>query len=231
MHNYGLVNGDVDLNGGANAFNNYASGTFYSANVIDLNGGLLWNAGNLSPGGPGFIPRARNSTAAWGKRNSGTYEVDVELKKPSSDFVHATGNADLDGRVDPTIIANPASGKHKVTILTADGGVTNSGIRVKDTALVDYSLRFPNPNDVVLQVDVDFAPKGLKKDESSVGSYLNKAFKNGRIEQAGVPLVLLSSSCRQWALCRMPSTSSPARTTERSAWPNSTRRSALARIK
>ena len=193
VHNYGLVNGDVDLNGGANAFNNYASGTFYSANVIDLNGGLLWNAGNLSPGGPGFI-QSSELNGSLVQTHSGTYEVDVELKKPSSDFVHATGNADLDGRVDPTIIANPASGKHKVTILTADGGVTNSGIRVKDTALVDYSLRFPNPNDVVLQVDVDFAPKGLKKDESSVGSYLNKAFKNGasnKLESLGLALLEL----------------------------------------
>ena len=195
VHNYGLVDGDVDLNGGANAFNNYASGSFYSANVIDLNGGLLSNAGRLSPGGPGFI-QTSELNGSLVQTNSGDYEVDVELKKPSADFIHATGSAALGGEVDPTIIANPASGSHKVTILTADNGVTNNGLSVGDTALVDYSLRFPNPNDVVLEVDVDFAPKGLKKDASAVGSFLNKVFKNGgsnKLDSLGLALLELPS--------------------------------------
>ena len=65
-----------------------------------------------------------------------------------------------------------------MTILTADGGVTNEGLKVKDTAVVDYSLKV-NPNDVVLKTDVNFAPKGLDKEASGVGQKLNQIYKNG----------------------------------------------------
>jgi Autotransporter beta-domain len=193
VQNYGLVDGDVDLGLGMNAFNNYAGARFYSASIINLNGGQLWNAGLLSPGGPGFI-QSSNLNGSLVQTASGSYGVDLELKGPTSDFVHATGTAVLDGKVLPTIIANPASGKHQVTILTADGGVTNNGIGVKDTAIVDYSLKFPNANDVVLKTDVNFAPNGLNKDAKGVGSSLNKAFKKGgsnSMQALGLSLVQL----------------------------------------
>ena len=85
VENYGLVDGDVDLNGGSNAFNNYASGTFYSANVIDLNGGLLWNAGLLSPGGPGVIQTSALNGSLL-QTNSGTYAVDLDLGNKVGDL-------------------------------------------------------------------------------------------------------------------------------------------------
>ena len=104
-----------------------------------MNGGLLLNEGLLSPGGPGAIQTSELNGSLL-QTSYGKYAVDVDMKHAKSDFVHATGNADLDGRVLPSIVANPISGKEKVTILTADGGVINNGLGVKDTALVDYSL-------------------------------------------------------------------------------------------
>jgi outer membrane autotransporter protein len=56
--------------------------------------------------------------------------------------------------------------------------VTDDGIGVKDTALVDYSLLFP-ANDVVLRMTVDFDPSGLAKEKSGVGQHLNDIFKGG----------------------------------------------------
>ena len=56
--------------------------------------------------------------------------------------------------------------------------MTDNGIGVKDTALIDYSLKV-NPNDVVLKTEVDFAPKGLDKGASNVGQNLNQVYKNG----------------------------------------------------
>ena len=177
VENYGLVDGDVDLNGGSNAFNNYASGSFYSANVIDLNGGLLWNAGLLSPGGPGVIQTsALNGSLV--QTNSGTYGVDLDLGNKVGDLVNATGTAGVDGKVAPTVIANPVSGKTDITIIHANGGVADNGAKVKDTAVVDYSLLF-KPNDLILRSDVDFSAKGLNKDASNLGNALNKVFKNG----------------------------------------------------
>jgi uncharacterized protein with beta-barrel porin domain len=190
VENYGLVDGNVDLGLGNSAFNNYAGGSFYSASIINLNGGLLFNEGLLSPGGPGAIQTSELNGSLL-QTSYGKYAVDVDMKHAKSDFVHATGNADLDGRVLPSIVANPISGKEKVTILTADGGVINNGLGVKDTALVDYSLEF-DPNNVRLKIDVDFAPKGLAKGSNLVGSALNKVFKGGGPNKLeGLALALL----------------------------------------
>ena len=177
VENYGLVDGNVDLGYGDNAFNNYAGASFYSASIINLNGGQLFNGGLLSPGGPGVIQSSELNGSLL-QTSSGAYAVDVDMGNANSDFVHATGDADVSGRVLPTIVANPVTGNQQVTILSADGGVTNSGLAVKDTAAVDYSLLF-DPNDVVLSMDVNFAPKGLGKEQGGVGSALNKVFKGG----------------------------------------------------
>ena len=84
--------------------------------------------------------------------------------------------------------------------------MTNSGLAVKDTAAVDYSLLF-DPNDVVLSMDVNFAPKGLGKEQSGVGSALNKVFKGGGPNSMeGLALALLQLPDRS-AICRTPTTS------------------------
>ena len=176
VENSGVVAGDVDLDGGWNAFNNNKSGKFYSGDIIYLGAGnVLTNAGDLSPGGPWNIQTSL-LTGDLVQTSGGQYSVDVDMGKGQSDVVNVTGFADLAGKVSP-ILSNPFSGKQSVTILTADGGVTNDGIGVKDTALIDYSLKV-NPNDVVLKTEVDFAPKGLDKG-AKVGQNLNQVYKNG----------------------------------------------------
>ena len=136
----------------------------------------MTNAGNLSPGGPWNIQTSL-LTGDLLQTPGGKYSVDVNMGNATSDLINVTGFADLAGKVSP-ILSNPFSGKQSVTILTADGGVTDEGLKVKDTAVVDYSLKV-NPNDVVLKTDVDFAPKGLDKGASGVGQNLNQVYKHG----------------------------------------------------
>jgi hypothetical protein len=165
VENSGLVWGDVDLDGGFNAFNNNQGGKFYSGDVIYLGAGnLLTNEGNLSPGGPWSLETSV-LTGDLLQTPAGKYTVDVNMGKATSDRIDIVegGWADLAGKVSP-LISNPVTGKEKVTILTAEGGVIDNGIKVKDTAVADFALHV-NPNDVELKVDVDFAPKGLDKDE------------------------------------------------------------------
>ena len=190
VENYGLVDGNVDLGLGDSAFNNYAGASFYTASIINLNGGQLFNGGLLSPGGPGVI-QSTELNGSLLQSSTGRYAVDVDMGNANSDFIHMNGGADLNGRVLPTIVANPVTGKEQVTILTADGGVINNGVAVKDTALVDYGLEL-DPNNVVLKIDVDFAPKGLAKEQNGVGSVLNKVFKGGGPnDMEGLALALL----------------------------------------
>ncbi|NJO33938.1 MAG: hypothetical protein HC869_13155 [Rhodospirillales bacterium] len=179
VENSGLVWGDVDLDGGWNAFNNNLGGKFYSGDIIHLGAGnLLTNAGDLSPGGQWSLQTSELDGNLL-QTPAGKYSVDVNMGAATSDRVDIIngGWADLAGKVRPTI-SNPVTGKEEVTILTAEGGVTDNGIKVKDTAVVDYTLNV-NPNDVVLKVDVDFAPKGLDKGAGGVGQHLNQVYKNG----------------------------------------------------
>ena len=112
VENYGLVDGNVDLGYGDNAFNNYAGASFYSASIINLNGGQLFNGGLLSPGGPGVIQSSELNGSLL-QTSSGAYAVDVDMGNANSDFVHATGDADVSGRVLPTIVANPVTGNQR----------------------------------------------------------------------------------------------------------------------
>ena len=115
-----MVAGDVDLDGGWNAFNNNKSGKFYSGDIIYLGAGnLLTNAGDLSPGGPWNIQTSL-LTGDLVQTSGGQYSVDVNMGKAKSDLVNVTGFADLAGKVSP-ILTNPFSGKQSVTILTAQG--------------------------------------------------------------------------------------------------------------
>jgi uncharacterized protein with beta-barrel porin domain len=192
VHNSGWVAGDVDLNGGSNAFFNYASATFYSGDVLDLNGGPFQNAGLLSPGGPGVI-KTTELNGSFAQTSSGTYEVDVDMGNAKADLVNATGPASLGGDVKPDIIANPVAGTQVVTILQASGVTNDDPSVVDESALADYALLF-NPNSVVLSATVDFAPDGLAREQDSVGQHLNKVFAGGgpsNMDELGVALIRL----------------------------------------
>ncbi len=72
---------------------------------------------------------------------------------------------------------NPALLTHKFTILSAAGGTTNSGLGLLASPALQAQLLFPNPNDVVLSVDVDFVPDGLNQNETHIGQNLNQILR------------------------------------------------------
>ena len=154
----------------------------------------MLNEGLLSPGGPGVI-QTTELHGDYVQTSSGKYAVDIDQGGGTSDLLNVNagpnndGTAEVDGKVKPDIIANPETGTQTVTILTADGGVTNNGLRVRDTALVDYSLLF-NPNDIQLRMNVDFGSSG-------VGKQLNEVFEGGGpdgLEDLALALLRLESN-------------------------------------
>jgi outer membrane autotransporter protein len=58
--------------------------------------------------------------------------------------------------------------------------IVDNGIEAVDTAAVDFGLIFPDPltMDLVL-LGVNFAPKGLNKNETAIGDNLTKIYENG----------------------------------------------------
>ncbi len=185
IDNFGRMDGSIDLSAGENAIDNKPTGVFNSGSIVWL-GPLaapidtLTNEGLLSPGGYQNV----YTTAITGnlvQTPTGVYGMDLDLKPPANDLITVTGTANLAGDVfvnlvDPLTAPGFAiPGTHTPTILSAAGGVTNSGLNLTafDTAVINYSLIYPNPQDVDLKYVIDYSPAGLTQNQHSVGNAIN----------------------------------------------------------
>ena len=80
-------------------------------------------------------------------------------------------------------------GTHTATILHAQGGVTNSGLTLTafDTAVINYSLIYPDPQDIALKYGIDYSPAGLTQNQHSVGSVID-AIQTAQLSPAFRPI-------------------------------------------
>jgi uncharacterized protein with beta-barrel porin domain len=181
INNSGTVTGNVTLGGGANAFNNFAGATFNAGTIVDLGAaGLLTNTSMLAPGGRNSAPVITALNGNLVQVAGGTFAVDV--RNGTADRINVTGTAALAGTVLPTVNGLTAP-TQQFTILSAAGGTTNNGITlgVQDTAVLDYSLLFPNANDMVLAVTANFLPTGanLTPNQRVTAGHLQGALVGG----------------------------------------------------
>ena len=65
------------------------------------------------------------------------------------------------------------------TILSATGGTTDNGLGLSASPALNAFLTYPNANDVVLNVSVDFFVDGLNRNERALANYLNGAWVAG----------------------------------------------------
>lgn len=178
--NSGMFTGTFDLGGGLNVFNNVAGGVLNSGATLSVGAGnRLNNAGTVSPGGSGTVDISA-LTGNLVQTGAGTLAVDVDPTARTADRFTVTGTADVDGTVDVTVI-NPARGAQSSTILSAAGGVTDSGLALGPTSpALQASLSFPNANDVVLNTSIDFSAGGLNPNQTNIGRTLNTALDSGQ---------------------------------------------------
>jgi uncharacterized protein with beta-barrel porin domain len=187
VSNAGVIIGNVDLGPGKNAFENQTGGTFNAGAMVKLGAGnTLNNSGDLSPGGKGVI-QTTALTGNLAQTSTGRITVDVDPVAGLADRINVSGTAQLAGQV----VVNPINAQSSpsavpLTILHADGGVTNAGVTLVEPATVTYQLKFPDPNDVALQTAVDFVPFGLNRNQTAIGQNFNA------IQAAGIPPALLS---------------------------------------
>lgn len=175
INNDGTIAGNMYAGGpAAVTFNNLAGGIFNSGDDVDLGTGTLTNAGTLSPGGTGTV-RTTALTGSLVQTGTGTFSVDVG--GATADRVTISGTADLAGSVVPNVLSDLTA--NSFTILTAAGGVTNSGLTVIDTPVIDFGLDI-QANTVNLVVNgVDFAISGLNQNQTAVGNNLTAIFNAG----------------------------------------------------
>ncbi len=177
--NTGTWNGIVNLGGGTNAFNNNAGGIFAGSTVSVGVGNVFTNAGTVSPGGAGAIGTTV-LTGNYVQTAEGILAVDVDPTGPTTDLLTVSGTAELAGSVLPTFSPD-ATRSGEVTVLTAAGGVTDNGLSIANSATVNYELKYPDANNVVLSYAINFARTAadLTQNQTALGEYLNRILEAG----------------------------------------------------
>ncbi|MCR9137583.1 MAG: autotransporter domain-containing protein [Alphaproteobacteria bacterium] len=175
INNWGIVTGNVDLGGGTNIFNNRIGGLFNAGTTVNLGGvHLLTNDGIFAPDGVGTLGTA-NVTGNFVQSGSGNLATDIRFGSLFADLTNVSGTSSLAGQVVPNVV-DPISvqaGTEQAIIFTSAGGVTNAGLSVVDTAVIDYELLFPDGFSIVLGATVDFVPTGLNPNQTSVAQAVN----------------------------------------------------------
>ena len=167
----GSVVGNVDLGLGTNTYVNQTSGYFETRETINLNGGDLTNSGIVNLGGTDEI-NATTLTGNYAQDTDGSYAVDLNFGVKVSDLMNVAGTAELAGMVTPKLqsLARLAPPE---TVLSSAGTLTNSGIDVEDTLIVDYDPVFSGQNFQIGINSIDFSPQGLTRNQTAAGDFIN----------------------------------------------------------
>jgi len=198
VDNFGTVTGSFDLGGGTNAFNNKAAANLNMGAIAYVGAGnLIDNAGVMSPGGQGLVMTTL-VTGNLKQDTGGTYGVDLDLSQTGvpgkeADVLHTTGTFDLAGGVDLTIdnAGNALPGSHQVMIAHSDTGLTDTATLTSPaTAVAKYELSH-TASDLDLAYSIDFAPKGLNPNETSIGNYINNIQTAGGSPDLGPEIAAL----------------------------------------
>ena len=176
--NYGTLIGQIDLGGGTNIFRNHAGATLAIGAVLNLNGATLSNDAILSPGNVGAVITTALA-GSYSQSASGTYLVDLDLNTLTADRLNASGSASLAGSVTVNLdnIPKLRAGITSVTVMSAQGGITDAGVHLTNpsTAVASYSLTFQNATDAVVTLNVNYAPTGaaINANDTAIGSNFN----------------------------------------------------------
>ncbi|CAN1721778.1 Autotransporter domain-containing protein [Hyphomicrobium sp. 1Nfss2.1] len=195
VDNFGTITGDIRLFDGfdpTGSFNNHASGVVNSGGSITA--AFFTNDGTLAPGGSGPIQDtligdpASSVSTQFIQGSTGVLAIDVDGAHATSDRIGVVGAAELAGTVDVTVTSLPATAAQSFLIVATNDGVTNNGLSVTASPVLHATLSYPNPNDVVLGIAVDFVTGPLNGNQRAIARALDRIFGAGG---GGVTPVLL----------------------------------------
>jgi hypothetical protein len=180
--NQGTVEGNIDLGSGTNRLDNAALATLYSGATLSVgSGNLFQNDGRMAPGLDG-ITQTTALTGNFQQSGTGTFATDLDFTGDSTDQLQATGRADVAGRivVTPMNTGFVRSGSRTLPLVSAAEGLTQSAQLVTPkSAVTQYGLQVDAGTTLGLNVNVDFSPVGVNKNQTSLGDHFNRAQANG----------------------------------------------------
>ena len=186
FENYGRLYGLVNLGGGINHFNNHAGAEVISGDTIDIGATNTFdNFGHFSPGGINNV-QTTALTGSFAQHAGGSFDFDLDLADMSYDHLDVSGTATMAGTMTINYVhpGSAKSGDYLLNFLTATGGVTDNGMTLTyaPSAVITYSLLYPDANNASLGVSVNFAPPAgadLDPNDFSIGNYLNELQSTG----------------------------------------------------
>ncbi len=172
IFNKGLIDGNVGLGGGANAFTNQAGGLFQTRKAVYLGaGGRLTNSGIVSPFGD-----AIGTTTVVGdfvQDANGVLRVNLD-PGGVADQIIVQGAASLNGKIQPVVAdVRALTPGQFATVLTATS-LTNAGISVDavNTLVIHYATRFQNNQFQIGLDEIRFDIDGLDGARSGLANHL-----------------------------------------------------------
>lgn len=191
VENFGTVTGDVGFIGSARTFNNHAGALFNTGTIVDA--GIVTNDGTLAPGGAGLL---QNTALGDNLIQGSTGKLAIELLGAGgySDQVTVSGTAALAGNVVLSMLLAPVDPVQSFVILTAMSGTTNNALGLIASPALHATLSFPNANDVVLGISIDFTTTGLNPNQRAIADHLDQILAAGSGSVGPVLLGLLNTS-------------------------------------
>ncbi|MEM7633219.1 MAG: autotransporter outer membrane beta-barrel domain-containing protein, partial [Pseudomonadota bacterium] len=176
VSNFGLFAGNFDLGSGTNSFGNNAGAMLYTGETADLGGGTLTNDGMLSPGGRNVIVTTQ-VTGDFVQTETGELELDLRLGDEESDLILISGTASVHGEIQP-FLEELMETDVPITVLTADGGVTDAGLDVRDLPAVDYSAVIDG-NNLQISARPRFDEVGTAPGDAAMGDFFDRILNAG----------------------------------------------------
>jgi hypothetical protein len=181
IDNAGTITGSVGLGAGANAFVNEKAGVFETGKAVYLgSGNALTSGGTISVGGAHAIA-ATLLTGNLTQTSTGTLLSDVNYSNGASDLITVDGNVSLAGKA--AIVTQDITGvkpNSYFTVLTTAGSLTDKGISIDDTLVVDYGLKFVGKD---LQVGVNTVQfntgAALTPQQTIIANYIQTLWQQG----------------------------------------------------
>ncbi|MET4635013.1 hypothetical protein [Kaistia defluvii] len=177
FENQSIAIGSVALGEGQNAFNNRFEAIHYMGDTVDLGTtGKYLNEGYINPGDWDRV-MTTTLTGNFEQADKGAYLLDLDLAD-TTDRIDVSGTAKVDGFVAINVM-NPGAartGSTDYVIIHTEEGVTDEGLAIDaiQSAVAQYKLLYPlDPQDVVLNVDINYARGGLTENQTAVGSAIN----------------------------------------------------------